>query len=274
MVAAVHAMGLILVALLLAGCATGEAGPGEGLDWVSRPRVGKPSLIVIHHTGADLASSLRILSGRDPSRRVSAHYLVTDESPPRVVALVPEDRVAFHAGVSRWRGVDGLNETSLGIEIVNPDGNTHPYPDDQVEAVANLLADLVARHGLGARDVVAHSDISPGRKVDPGSRFPWEKLHRLHGLGAWPSPESVEAERLRQSPLPSAAGFRELLARWGHPVGSSPGWDKADRDALSAFQRRYRPSRVDGERDAESALLLRALLATYPEGPRTPRPAP
>ena len=267
MLAAVPAMGLLVVALLAAGCASGEAGPGGGLEWVSRPRSSKPSLIVLHHTGADLASSLRILSGKDPDRRVSAHYLVTDESPPRVVALVPEDRVAFHAGVSRWRGVDGLNESSIGIEIVNPDGNARAYPEAQVEAVAKLVAELASRHGIGARDVVAHSDVSPGRKVDPGSLFPWERLHRLHGIGAWPSTESIEAERARRSPLPSPAGFRELLARWGHPVGTAPGWDKADRDALSAFQRRFRPSRIDGERDAESALLLRALLATYPDQP-------
>lgn len=254
-------------ALLVAGCATGDAEPGGGLGWVSRPRSGKPTVIVLHHTGADLPSSLRILSGKDPERRVSAHYLVTDESPPRVLALVPEDRVAFHAGVSHWRGASGLNETSLGIEIVNPDGNRRDYPEAQVEVVAKLVADLAARHGIQARNITAHSDISPGRKVDPGALFPWERLHRLHGIGTWPSPAALAAERARQSPLPSPLEFRGLLARWGHPVGTSPGWDKADRDALSAFQRRYRPSRVDGERDDECALLLRSLLASYPDKP-------
>lgn len=256
-----------LGALLVSGCATGEAEPGGGLDWVSRPREAKVRAIVLHHTGADLESSLRILSGLDPARRVSAHYLVTDEPAPRILALVPEDRVAFHAGVSHWRGVAGLNEGSIGIEIVNLDGNTHDYPEAQVRAVAGLVAELASRHGVGARDIVAHSDIAPGRKVDPGLRFPWERLHRLHGIGTWPSAEAIAAERARQSPLPSPAEFRELLRRWGYPVGSSAQWDKADRVALAAFQRRYRPSRVDGERDDESALLLRALLATYPEEP-------
>lgn len=257
----------MVATLLAAGCVQREPAAGSGLEWVSRPRSVSPSVIVIHHTVADLPSSLRILSGRDPARRVSAHYLVTDESPPRVLALVPEDHVAFHAGVSHWRGVDRLNETSLGIEVVNLDGNLHDYPEAQVEALAKLVLAVARRHGVRPRDIVAHAEIAPGRKVDPGTRFPWERLHRQHGIGTWPSPAALAAERAREAPLPSPGEFRGLLAAWGYPVGTSAGWDRADRDALAAFQRRYRPSRVDGQPDREGADLLRALLATYPESP-------
>jgi N-acetylmuramoyl-L-alanine amidase len=237
------------------------------MAWVSRARTEKVRHVVIHHTGCDLESSLRILSGRDADRRVSCHYLVTDESPPRVVALVPESRVAFHAGESHWRGRAGLNATSVGIEVVHPDGNLADYPQAQVEAVAALVVDVVARHGVDPRDVVAHSDIAPGRKVDPGTRFPWERLHRRHGIGTWPSDVALAAERAREAPLPHPGTFRQLLAAWGYPVGVSAGWDAADGAALAAFQRRYRPSTVDGRPDRECADLLRALLATYPDTP-------
>jgi len=260
-------MPLVAAALLGGGCNSlpEETAPGGGLAWVSRPRVGRITHIVVHHTSSDLARSLSLLSGLDPSRRVSAHYLVTDESPARVVALVPEERVAFHAGVSHWRGLEGLNEVSVGVEIVNPDGNLHPYPETQVAAVAELLDRLVRRHAVEPRNLVAHSDIAPGRKVDPGALFPWERLHRERGLGTWPSEAHLRAERDRDTPLPSPAESRNLLRAWGHPVGNGPHWDDADRAALAAVQRRYRPGRVDGVMDAESAAILRALLATYPD---------
>lgn len=252
---------------LLAGCASGiEPEPGSGIGWVSRERKGKVEHLVLHHTGVGLAESLRILSGRDPERRVSSHYLVTDESPPRVIALVPEGRVAFHAGVSYWRGRQGLNETSVGIEIVNLDGNAHPYPEAQFLAVAELCAAIVRRHGIDPRDVVAHSDIAPGRKVDPGRLFPWERLHREHGVGPWPTPANLaKAKAGADSPAPpSPAELRGLLADWGYAVGSSPGWDDADRQALAAFQRRFHPARVSGQPDAETVRRLRALLAGGP----------
>jgi N-acetyl-anhydromuramyl-L-alanine amidase AmpD len=218
---------------------------------------------VIHHTAVGTSEAIAILSGRDPSRRVSAHFLVTDESPPRVLSLVPEDRVAFHAGASFWDGLGGLNEVSVGIEVVNPDGNVHAYPEAQVTALARLIRELVARHGIGPRKILAHSDIAPTRKIDPGSLFPWEQLHREHGIGTWPSATALEAEDERPGSEPPAK-LRELLSLWGYPVGSGPAWDTADRAALIAFQRRYRPARVDGQPDAETVRRLRALLATYP----------
>jgi len=255
------------LALLTAGCATDGDEPGGGVGWVSSPRTEKVTHVVLHHTVAGLGESLRILSGREPGRRVSAHYLVTDESPARVIALVPEDRVAFHAGVSRWRAREGLNGVSIGIEIVNPDGNAHAYSDSQVAAVGGLLEDVIRRHAIDPRDIVAHSDISPGRKVDPGALFPWERLHRERGIGPWPPADRLRAEHGSGAALPSPSEMRSLLGRWGYRVGVGPGWETADRDALAAFQRRYRPSRVDGAPDPETAAILRVLLAAYPDTP-------
>lgn len=255
----------LIAALLSGGCASwGEPRPGSGLGWVSRERKERVTHLVIHHTGTDTGRSLRILSGEDPERQVSCHHLVTDETPPRVIPLVPETRVAFHAGVSHWRGRDGLNEVSVGVEIVNPDGNSHPYPEGQFQAVARLCAEIVARHGIDPRNVVAHSDISPGRKVDPGSLFPWRRLHREHGVGPWPSDDAL-ARASRETPaLPGPAEIRSLLARWGHPVGKSRGWDEQDARAMDAFQRRFRPSVMGGAPDEESVRILRALLSPSP----------
>jgi len=258
---------LACLALLKAGCASGDVAPGGGIGWVSQPRTERVTHIVVHHTAVGLGESLSILSGRDPARRVSAHYVVTDESPPRVIAIVPEDRVAYHAGVSRWRGRDRLNAVSIGIEIVNPDGNRHAYSESQIAAVATLLEDLIRRHGIDARNVVAHSDVSPGRKVDPGVLFPWEKLHRERGIGTWPAADRLRAELGSGAALPSPDQARSMLGKWGYPVGVGATWEAADRNALEAFQRRYRPSRVDGILDGETTAILRVLLAAYPDSP-------
>lgn len=260
-----------MLALLLAlpgvGCVSDAPRPGGGIDWVSRPRSERITHIVVHHTSSDLSQSVAILSGRDPARRVSSNYLITDEVPARILALVPEDRVAFHAGVSGWRGRSGLNDCSVGIEIVNPDGNLHPYSESQATAVGDLLESLVRRHGIEARNIVGHAEVSPGRKVDPGSLFPWERLHRQRGLGTWPRGDLLQAELARGVPLPSPEESRALLRRWGYPLALGSGKATGERDALAAFQRRYRPARVDGAMDGETAAILRALLATFPDTP-------
>lgn len=246
---------LLLVALSLGGCAGGGSA-SAGLGWVSRERTRPITHVVLHHTAADLPTSLRLLSGQDARHRVSCHYLVTDEPSPRVIALVPEDRVAFHAGESHWRGVDNLNESSLGIEIVHPDGDSSAYPEAQVAAVGRLVRELVDRHGIPPRNVVAHSDVSPGRKVDPGRHFPWERLHREHGVGAWPDPGRLAA--FRDGATPDPRHLAALLRLMGYKVDA--GSARSVEASLAAFQRHWRPDKVDGKADRETVARLRALL--------------
>lgn len=250
--------GLLASLLLLVGCATPNVvEPGSGLDWVSRERTRPVTHLIVHHTAADLGTSLRILSGGDPGHRVSCHYLVTDGPSPQVIPLVPEDRVAFHAGKSHWRGVDDLNEVSVGIEIVHPDGDRSPYAEAQVALVGKLLRQLADRHGIDPRDIVAHSDVSPGRKHDPGRFFPWERLHREHGVGVWPDAAKVAA--YRDAELPEPRHLAALLRLLGYQVDArSP---DAARIALTEFQRHWRPDKVDGRADRETVARLRALLA-------------
>ena len=258
-------LALIGALFALGGCASeSSVSEGSGVEWVSHPRTERVTHLVLHHTAASTEVSLRVLTGHDPGHRVSAHYLVTDEPVPRVLLLIPENRVAYHAGKSAWRGREGLNACSIGIEIVNADGDRQDYPPAQVEAVAKLVAELAVRHGIEARNIVAHAEIAPDRKSDPGRRFPWERLYREHGLGCWPSPALLAL--LEQESPPSPETLATMLREWGYRVDDTDRFaqDASVRLALLAFQRRYRPEKVDGLADAETVARLRALLAARP----------
>jgi len=209
------------------------------------------TMIVLHYTGMiDGAAAIERLC--DPEAKVSAHYVVEEDG--RVFRLVPEEKRAWHAGKSHWRGITDVNSASVGIEIVNP-GHDHGYrdfPDVQVEAVIRLVADIKERHGIGRGDIVGHSDIAPRRKRDPGELFPWRRLARLRL--ALPRPT-----RNLMDPMWSEAGFLLALERFGYDVE-----DKMA--AIMAFQRRFRPELVDGEVDAECRMILLALLLPKPQG--------
>lgn len=257
---------IILALALLSGCASGpesELAEGVNLGWISRPRKGVVTTLVLHHTATGNEAALRVLSGRDPSTRVSAHYLVTDEPEPRIIEIVPEDKVAFHAGVAQWRGDRDLNETSVGIEIVNLDGNVHPYGEAQFAVIASLAADIARRHGIAPGNVVAHSDIAPGRKQDPGSLFPWRRLARDAGVGCWADPSDV-AVKLRESPPLPLFEVQQALTRWGYDVPATGKLDATTRAAVAAFQRHHRPAKVDGIPDRETVATLLVLLDAYP----------
>lgn len=236
-----------------------------------RPRVEAIDTLVLHYTELDLEPSLRIL--RDGA--VSVHYVVAEDG--RVFRLLGEERVAYHAGLSQWRGRAAVNERSVGIEIVNRDGNRYPYPELQIAAVIELCHGILARHpGIGGGGVVGHSDIAPKRKIDPGIFFPWRRLAK-EGIGLWPGKSELKAgEGLGEGETVS-----ELLGRCGYPpphgYGSKDGrpalfvWGETPRpridqvvwvdsaEVLAAFQRRFRPGRVDGQADGETMILLREL---------------
>lgn len=209
------------------------------------------SMIVLHYTGmTDAASAIERLC--DPDAKVSCHYLVDEDG--TVVEMVAEDKRAWHAGKSHWRGLTDCNSASVGIEIVNPghDLGYRPFPDAQVDAVIRLVAEIKDRHQITRGDVVGHSDIAPARKRDPGELFPWGKLARLRL--ALPRPT-----RNLMDPKWSEAGFLLALERFGYDVD-----DKMA--AIMAFQRRFRPELVDGEVDAECRMILLALLLPKPQG--------
>jgi len=200
-------------------------------------RVGSVRHLVLHYTGMRTgAEALARL--RDPASRVSSHYVVEEDG--CVFRLVPEERRAWHAGVSYWRGETGLNDSSVGIEIVNPghEWGYRPFPVLQLAAVLEVGLAVIGRHGIAARDVVAHSDIAPTRKQDPGELFPWAEF-AAEGVGLFPSGGGVVSEG-------DAAG---LLGGIGYDVADLPA-------AVAAFQRRYRAGAVTGVADGESLALM------------------
>jgi N-acetylmuramoyl-L-alanine amidase len=191
-----------------------------------------------------LDDSLKALRDDRRPNRVSSHYVLAEDG--TVYRLVPEDRVAWHAGRSYWRGHEALNGTSIGIEIVNLHGDRHDYPNGQIAALIELCRDIIGRHpAIEPRNVVGHSDIAPKRKDDPGLRFPWVTL-AASGIGLWPRPGAD----------PLGGDIQVALQRFGYP----PAIDVTTADVVASFQRRYRPARADGIADAETRSLLADLL--------------
>lgn len=247
-------------AALLAGCAAPSPGSlkiDHSIQAVSHSsRVG---FVVIHYTATDTPRAIEILS----KQNVSSHYLITDETPPRIYQLVDETRRAWHAGTSEWYGRSDLNAASIGIEIVNsgPIGDAwQPYSDAQLDTLTALLRDIVTRHQILARNIVGHSDIAAQRKQDPGPAFPWKRLADA-GLGRWYDP--AKASRLTmqysQTELPSMAEIQESLRRAGYAAPETGVLDTATRRVIRAFQMHYRPARHDGLPDAETLAILHAL---------------
>lgn len=202
-------------------------------------------LLVLHYTELPLKESLEILRDGTRAKRVSAHYVVAEDG--TLYRLVPEERVAWHAGQSHWRGREALNASSIGVEIVNLHGDRHDYPAAQIAALIELCRDILDRHpAIVPRNVVGHSDIAPKRKIDPGRRFPWTSL-AASGIGLWP----------RVGATPVEGDVQAALERFGYPPVAG---DVTGADLIASFQRHFRPGRVDGLADAETRALLGDLL--------------
>jgi len=254
----------LLLTVLLAAC---TSSPPIDRSHTAVSQGSRVQYVILHFTWEDWPTSLDLLT-RGP---VSSHYLVRDD-PVRIYQLVDESRRAFHAGASYWRGQTGLNAASIGIEIVNL-GNRladaglpwQPYPEPQIDAVIRLLQEIVARHGVRPEHILGHSDIAPLRKLDPGPLFPWQRLAEA-GLIVWPDPVVVAAQLPSfQATLPEVGWFQARLAEHGFRITQSGQLDAETRAVLTAFQMKYRPSRYDGEPDAETAALLATLTAAEPE---------
>ncbi len=209
-----------------------------------RPDGARAELLILHYTGMPTAADAL---GRlcDPKAQVSAHYTVDEDG--TVYAHVPEDRRAWHAGVSSWRGAVDINSRSIGIEIVNPghEFGYRPFPAAQMDAVEELCTAVLGRHGIRPEDVLGHSDVAPSRKEDPGELFDWARLARA-GVGIWPMPSQADEGPFIGDEVAS------LLGRYGY--------DAACPRALLSFQRHFVPERLTGEPDAETVRRLRALV--------------
>jgi N-acetylmuramoyl-L-alanine amidase len=197
-------------------------------------------MLVLHYTGmADADAALNRMT--DPAAEVSAHYMIDEDG--TVLRLVDEARRAWHAGVAFWRGHDDINSRSVGIELVNPghEFGYRAFPAAQMDALIALAGDIAGRHPIAARNIVGHSDIAPARKTDPGELFDWQRLAAV-GLGLWPEAEDGDLQNIEA-----------MLADYGYDTNDAGA-------ALTAFQRHFRPARIDGMPDIECAQLVAGLL--------------
>jgi N-acetylmuramoyl-L-alanine amidase len=220
------------------------AAPSPNFD--ERPANMPVDILLMHYTGMETGAAA-IARLTDAAAHVSSHYTVDEDG--TIYAHVPEDKRAWHAGVSYWAGARDINARSIGIEIVNPghEFGYRSFPDRQMEAVIALSLDIFSRHAVPPERVLGHSDVAPARKMDPGELFPWPKL-ALAGVGLWPE----NCQGCLDIP------FTDGLKAFGY--GLAPEMDVRDETVIEAFQRHWRPSRIDGLADPECEAILAVLL--------------
>lgn len=214
--------------------------------------------LILHYTAVDFQTSLQLLQDK-----VSVHYLVADApvDGDYIFQLVDESKRAWHAGVSFWAGRTSLNDTSIGIEIVNLDGNKNPYPDEQIAAVMSLCQQIIARYNIAPNCVLGHSDVAPLRKDDPGILFPWTTLYE-NGIGAMA--QEVDIVALENSvTIPTALELQQSLAKYGYQIDLTGKFDEQTQGVLDAFRRHFCPDFIGREIEMRSYATLLALIKKY-----------
>jgi len=245
-------------------CDTNLARPLPSPNHGERRDGRKVDCLILHYTGMATAdTALARLS--DPNAEVSCHYVVLEDG--GIIQMVNEARRAWHAGAGVWKGESDLNSASIGIEIVNygHDGNLPPYPEQHVNSVIALCRDIIARHAIAPQRVLAHSDIAPARKRDPGEHFPWAQLHQA-GIGHYVAPTPISGGRFlaRGEQGQPVAALQAMLALYGYGIDVNGSYDLATEQVVGAFQRHFRQERVDGVADASTITTLRDLIAALP----------
>ena len=235
--------------------------------------------IVLHYTVSNNARSINTLT----TGQVSAHYLILDYNDDKIYNLVPESERAWHAGDGGFAGRTILNDTSIGIEIVNsgikPEYRNalkngtleyHPYEhyvefdELQIKKVAQLVQDLAARYKISPKNIIGHADMAPSRKIDPGAKFPWQRLYKEYGIGAWY--DEFDKQFFMHQDAFAAATIPEIKQEfrdYGYQINDSAEWDKASRNVVYAFQLHFRPQQPTGELDLETYAILKALNKKY-----------
>ncbi|MFC5585621.1 N-acetylmuramoyl-L-alanine amidase [Nitratireductor kimnyeongensis] len=219
-----------------------------------------PDALILHYTGMETGESAQDWLCA-PQSEVSSHYLVHEDG--RIVQMVRESDRAWHAGRGTWQGRDDVNSWSIGVEIANAG---HPkglpeFPEVQVQAVLKLGRDICRRHDIPPKRVLAHSDIAPGRKVDPGERFPWQRLAEA-GLGHFVAMAAVSGGHVLgpEDEGPAVEALQRLLSRYGYNIDISGVYDANTQIVVREFQRHFRPLEVNGLADATTCIILRELL--------------
>ncbi|MDG2286952.1 MAG: N-acetylmuramoyl-L-alanine amidase [Alphaproteobacteria bacterium] len=223
----------------------------------ARPDDAQIDMLVLHYTGMrSRDEALERLC--DPAAEVSAHYLIDEAG--GAFQLVDEDRRAWHAGRATWSGEADINSCSIGIELVNPghEFGYRAFPNQQMEALESLCANILARHPIPACRVLGHSDVAPSRKEDPGELFDWRRL-ALAGIGVWPKPDPMRVGHKAGS----VEALRADLARLGYAIEVGGQMDYELRSVILAFQRHWLPDHMTGARDPLTRWRLDSILKSF-----------
>lgn len=232
--------------------------------------------LIFHYTALDNPTSLRVLT----QQQVSSHYLIPDDYTDSIYVLVDETKRAWHSGLSYWKGINNINFSSIGIEIVNPGYTTNTtesgetirvfqdFSEYQIKKVASLTKDIINRYKIDPVNILAHSDIAPQRKHDPGPKFPWKRLYEEYGIGAWY--ETVHFDMYyRQFPYTEVNEYSFIysmqsdLNKYGYEIQKTGEWDEQTKKVITAFQYHFRPEKYDGVLDAETWAILQSLNLKY-----------
>lgn len=242
--------------------------------YVSKAQNERIQFIILHYTAGNNEASIKELT----SGKVSSHFLVLDNDDNTVYNLVPVDKRAWHAGSSSFGGRTNINDTSVGIEIVN-DGidkkyrnypTYHPYDhyvefnEKQIEKVAEIIKNTAREYNIPAKNILAHSDIAPGRKQDPGAKFPWKLLYDKYQIGAWYD-ETDKAQFMDEKIFNSLSikDIKNELKKYGYSINSNDEWDKEGKDVVYSFQLHFNPKNASGVMDLETYAILKALNKKY-----------
>jgi len=226
----------------------------------------RPDMLILHYTGMpSCEDAIRCLAS--PQSGVSCHYVVDEDG--AITQMVPEAFRAWHAGVSNWQGIEDINSCSIGIEIHNPghDGAYPDFPNAQMAAVEALCLDIAGRNGISPRSVLAHSDVAPRRKIDPGEKFDWARLS-LAGIGHWVEPADITCgDGLELGDAGDGVmNLQRNLSAYGYGIDPTGVFDEDTQIVVSAFQRHFRPALVDGRADRSTVETLTALLDALEDG--------
>lgn len=244
------------------------------------PAVGQDERIrflIFHYTALDNEKSLRVLT----TQEVSAHYLVPNDFSDSIYLLVSENKRAWHAGTSSWKGINNINFSSIGIEIANQGYYTgeittenptgwyfYGYPGFQIKKVAALAKEIIGRYKIDPVNVLGHSDIAPQRKQDPGPNFPWKQLYDEYGIGAWYEEvqKNIYFSQFPYEQMDSLVFIQSVqsdLNKYGYEIQKTGSWDEQTKKVIMAFQYHFRPQKCDGILDAETWAILQALNLKY-----------
>lgn len=265
---------LILFSILLLSCSNSLKYEIDNKKYIAKGFNERIQFIILHYTAGNNEASLKELT----SERVSSHYLILSGNDKKIYNLVPDQKRAWHAGVSSFRGRTNINDSSIGIEIVNEgikkENRAYPdfylyehyveYEDIQIEKVAQLVLELIKKYKISPKNILAHSDVAPLRKTDPGAKFPWKLLYDKYGIGAWYDEKDkiFFMETLDFSKV-SIKDIKKELKIYGYSINDSDEWDKESKKVVYAFQLHFNPHNLSGEMDIESFAILKALNKKY-----------